>query len=348
MGRHLTMNDIARIANVSVATVSRVLANAPNVRAETRDRVLQAVASNHYEPSHIARSLSTRKTHTLGVVIDDMANPFFMELAKGVESVLREGGYTMLLTSSNWDVNEERELVRTLVRNRVDGVLIAAVDPESDAVTFLREAGVPFVLVNCCSESDEISYIAGDSYAGGRLAGECLLRTPVEQCLCLIGVPHQSTEERTQGFIDAITAHGKAQDLEVYHDVHTFEDGYNIAARIIALHRVHTVETGIFASNDFVAMGVVDGLLDHGLRVPQQVSVIGYDNIEFAKRYRVPLTTINQPKKTMGELAAAELIRLVEDREYRGRRLLLSPRLVIRQSCRPATDRQTGWSPNES
>jgi len=340
MSRQLTMNDIARIANVSVATVSRVLADAPNVRHETRERVLRVVEDHHYEPSHVARSLTTRRTQTLGVVIDDMANPFFTELAKGVEAVLREHGYTMLLTASNWDAAREHQLVRMLIRNRVDGVLIAAVNPDSDSVQMLRKVGVPFVLMNCWSRDDKIGYVTGDSYTGGQLAAECLLRTGVRQYLCLAGVPHQSTEERRRGFVDAIEAAGSGDHLAVYSEVCTSDDGYKIVPRLIALHQIDTVPTGIFTSNDFVAMGIIDGLLDHNVTVPEQASVIGYDNIEFASRYRVPLTTVDQPKQTMGELAASELIKCIEDREYRSRTLLLKPRLITRKSCRPVEQPQ--------
>ena len=334
MGHHLTMNDIARRARVSVATVSRVLAGSPKVRDETRQRVLGIVRAEQYEPSQIARSLSTRKTHTVGVVIDDIANPFFMELAKGVETVVREKGYTMLLTSSDWDEEREGELLRTLVRNRVDGALIAAVSPDSGSTPLLRRAGIPFVLMNCWSPDDSVSYVAGDSVAGGRLAAECLLQTKVRQFLCLVGVPHQSSEERAKGFAAAIHAAGRGEALRVHRDVRTFEDGYRIVRRLLALHRIDSIETGIFTSNDFVAMGVVDALLDHRIRVPEQVSVIGYDNIGFAERYRVPLTTVDQPKQTMGELAAAELIRSIEEHDYRGKKLMLKPRLVVRETCR--------------
>ncbi len=337
MAQHLTMNDIAQMANVSVATVSRVLADSPNVRAQTRERVLEIVKANRYEPSYIARSLSAQKTHTIGVVIDDIANPFFMELAKGVESVVRDRGYTMLLTSSNWDWHKESVLVRTLVRNRVDGVLIAAVHPESDSTELLKNTEVPFVLMNCWSSDETVSYVSGDSVAGGRLAGECLLKANVQQYLCLVGVPHQSSEERAQGFIEAINAVDKGESLHVYRDVPGFDDGYRIVTGLIARHRLDAVKTGIFASNDFVAMGVVGSLLDHSIAVPEQVSVIGYDNIAFAEQCRIPLTTVNQPKKTMGELAAAALITSIESGNPGCEQLLLRPRLVVRRSCQPLT-----------
>jgi len=333
------MNDIARLADVSVATVSRVLSNSPNVRDDTRARVLAVVKEHQYEPSYVARSLSTSKTRTVGVVIDDIANPFFMELAKGAEQVVRQQGYTMLLTCSNWDRDVEHDLVRALVRNRVEGVLIAAIDPEADSIRLLRSSGVPFVLMNCWSSDNTVSSVSGDSYAGGELAGNCLLRADVQQYICLFGVPHQSSDERARGFLDAVAAGHPSAPLETYYDVETFDQGYEIVSRLAAVHRIDRVRTGIFASNDFVAMGVVDSLVDHGISVPEQVSVVGFDDIEFAARYRVPLTTVAQPKTTMGELAAGALLDRLEQPNRDGRRLVLKPRLVVRDTCRPSTER---------
>jgi LacI family transcriptional regulator len=334
MNRHLTMSDIAKMAGVSIATVSRVLADSPNVKAETRDRVLEIVRNHRYEPSYIARSLSTSRTMTVGVVLEDISNPFFMELAKGVETVLQENAYTMVMTSSSWDWNQERDLVKHLVRSRVDGVLITPIHPESESTDLLRKSRVPFVLMNCWSPDASVSYVSTDNIEGGRIAADHMLRTDIDRFLCLTGFPHQSSDERAQGFIDTITDAGRSGDLDVYLGVRTFKDGYSIVTRLIAKSRIDSVASGIFTSNDFVAMGVVDSLVDHGIPVPAQVSVIGYDNIAFAERYRIPLTTVNQAKKTMGEFAARELLELIRDRSHLPARYLLKPRLVVRNSCR--------------
>jgi len=333
MSKQLTMSDIARMAGVSIATVSRVLSNHPMVREETRNRVLELVKEHRYEPSYVARNLSTRRTHTIGVVVDDISNPFFMELAKGVESVLQKNGYTMLLTSSSWDTDKEADLIRTLLRNRVDGVLITPVHPESESTELMRRNGVPFVIMNCRSPNDSVSYVSTDNLEGGRVAAELMLRTNPARFLCLSGIPHQSTYERAEGFIQEIKRCGRGNDLSVYEEVRTFDEGYNIVPSLIARDRVDKVSTGIFTSNDFVAMGILDGLIAHSIPVPSQVSVIGYDDIAFAERYRVPLTTVIQAKHSMGQLAADELIELIHDRGHSPARLLLKPRLIVRDSC---------------
>ena len=336
MSKQLTMSDIARMAGVSTATVSRVLSNHPMVREETRDRILSLVKEHRYEPSYVARNLSTRRTHTIGVVVDDISNPFFMELAKGVELVLQKNGYTMLLTSSGWDPAKEADLIRTLLRNRVDGVLLTPVHPESESTEVMRRNGVPFVVMNCHSDNESVSYVSTDNVEGGRLAAELMLRTNLTRFLCLSGVPHQSTSERAEGFIHEIRSHGRGNDLAVYDEVRTFDDGYNIVPSLIARNRLDAVSTGIFTSNDFVAMGILEGLIAHRIPVPSQVSVIGYDDIAFAERYRIPLTTVIQAKHSMGQLAADELMELIQDRNHNPARLLLKPRLIVRDSCTAA------------
>lgn len=342
MSKQLTMSDIARMAGVSIATVSRVLSNNPMVREETRSRVLALVKEHRYEPSYVARSLSTRRTHTIGVVVDDISNPFFMELAKGVESVLQKHGYTMLLTSSSWNTDKEAELIRTLLRNRVDGILITPVHPESESTELMQRNGVPFVIMNCRCENESVSYVSTDNVEGGRLAAELMLRSNPDRFLCLSGVPHQSTYERAEGFIGEIKKCGRGEDLSVYDEVRTFDDGYNIVPSLIARDRVDVVSTGIFTSNDFVAMGILDSLIAHNIPVPSQVSVIGYDDIAFAERYRVPLTTVIQAKHSMGQLAADELVELIQNRSHPPARLLLKPRLIIRDSCSTVRTRAPG------
>jgi DNA-binding LacI/PurR family transcriptional regulator len=339
MSRQLTMSDIARMAGVSIATVSRVLSGHNSVKEATRIKVLTLVKEHQYEPSYVARNLTTRRTQTIGVIVDDISNPFFMELAKGVESVLQKNGYTMLLTSSSWNSETEVDLVRTFLRNRVDGVLITPVHAESESTMLLQRSGVPFVIMNCRSEDHTVSYVSTDNTAGGRLAAEYMLRTDIERFLCLSGIPHQSTYKRANGFVNTIQAAGRGADLSVYDEVRIFEDGYKLVPRLIARERIDTVRTGIFTSNDFVAMGIVDGLIAHHIPVPEQVSVIGYDDIAFAERYRIPLTTVIQAKQSMGELAADELLERIANASHPPARLLLKPRLVVRDSCRPTAPR---------
>ena len=169
------MEHVARVAGVSKATVSRVLSNSPRISQKTRTRVLEAVRSLSYEPNYIARSLSKRTTHSIGVVLEDIMNPFYTQVAKGIETVLKAGGYTMVLTSSGFVCEEELELTRTLLRYKVDGILLTPVEADSLAVSILKSRGVPFFMLNAKSEDPAISWIDSDNRLGGYMAARYLL-----------------------------------------------------------------------------------------------------------------------------------------------------------------------------
>lgn len=336
----VTIADIANIAGVSTATVSRVLADSPKVKPDTHARVQKVISELDYEPNHLARSLSTASTSNIGVVLEDIANPFFVEVALGIESVLRPAGYSMFLTSSAWDREKEDELVRKLVRNRVDGLIIAPIDPCGETVQLLKRREVPFVLLNASSEDPAVSWVNADNFHGGRLAARALVNTPSEVLISLFGFPHQTSERRRDGFAHGVREYG-GRDAIAYHpldEVYNFEAGYACVPELIAREHVHEIPTGIFALNDDVALGVIAALLDHGISVPQQVSVVGYDDIASAKRNQVPLTTIAQPKLQMGELAARSLLLQLSDVEADkpAEQYELLPKLVERRSTLPA------------
>ncbi|MFP3959115.1 MAG: LacI family DNA-binding transcriptional regulator [Spirochaetaceae bacterium] len=333
----VTIADIAHIAGVSTATVSRVLAGSAKVRDETRERVQRIIDDLDYEPNHLARGLTTASTSNVGVVLEDIANPFFVEVALGIESVLRPAGYSVFLTSSAWDLEKEDELVRKLVRNRVDGIILAPIEPYGETVQLLQRREVPFVLVNASSQDPGVSWVNADNFHGGRLAARALVETPSEVLISLFGFPHQTSETRREGFAHGVREYGGRDAFEYrpLEEVYNFDAGYACVPDLIARERVHEVPTGIFALNDDVALGVIAALIDHGIPVPQQVSVVGYDDIPTAKRNQVPLTTVAQPKRQMGELAARSLLSELAEANARPRQYKLLPKLVERRSTLP-------------
>jgi len=334
----VTIADIASIAGVSTATVSRVLADSPKVTSETRERVTRIISDLDYEPNHLARSLSTARTLNIGVVLEDIANPFFVEVALGIETVLREADYSMFLTSSSWDPNKEEELVRKLLRNRVDGLIFAPIEPEGETVRLLKRREIPVVLVNAESSDPEMSWVSANNYHGGYLAAQALVNTASKTLISLLGFPHQTSMNRRDGFAGGVIELGRGRSLTYrpLEKVYNFDGGYECVADLIAAERIHEVPTGIFALNDDVALGVIASLLEHGIPVPQQVSVVGYDDIPSAKRNQVPLTTIAQPQRRMGELAARALLDRLKAPDAGPRQYELLPRLVQRSSTLPA------------
>jgi DNA-binding LacI/PurR family transcriptional regulator len=330
-----TINDIAARAGVSKATVSRVLSGSPKVNAQTRARIQRLIEALGYEPSYLARSLSTKRTNTVGVIIDELPNVFFMEIAAAVEAVLREEGYTMMLSSSNWDEKRELGIVRNMIRNRVAGVILAPVSVSSQAVLYLRKQDAPFVLLNCHSDDPEIPSVSADNHAGGRIAADFLFSEGFDQIVLVTGFEHQSLADRVNGFLqrcEELAGARAGTTIQRYRGVRTWREGYSAASDLLARNRILEMSTCLFVTNDNVAMGVLAGLIDLGIRVPQQVSVMGYDDIRYASRYEVPLTTIRQPEEAMGRIAARELLGSVREPGRERRSYLLPVELKRRDS----------------
>jgi LacI family transcriptional regulator len=336
MDKQPTLEDVARAAGVSKSTVSRVLNNTAKISEKTRERVLHAVSMLRYEPNIIARSLSKNKTNTIGVILEDILNPFFSAVAKGIETALRTSGYSMILTSSDFDYENEIKLTRMLVQYKVDGILLTPMKHDGESVALLKERGLPFFILNSRSEDREVSWIDSDNFAGALMATRYLLDLGHRRFMCLRHMALDGSRLRFEGFKKGIEESGlNLDDQIILGDARSRLDGYELVARFIDTYGAQAVPSAVIAVNDTVAIGVVEALLERSVRIPGDVSVIGYDDINIAGLIRIPLTTIHQPKFRMGEIAASQLIDKIE-RAERGiaRQFLIQPKLVERESCR--------------
>ena len=330
-----TLEDVARRSGVSKSTVSRVLNNSAKISEKTRKQVLRAVGELHYEPNIIARSLSKNKTFTIGVILEDILNPFFSAVAKGIETALRAKGYSMILTSSDFDRENEVKLTRMLIRYKVDGILITPVKHDGDSIVLLKERGTPFFILNSRSEDKEVSWIDSDNFEGALMATRYLLELGHRRFLCIRHMAIDGSRLRFEGFKKAIEEAGlKMSDQVILGDARSRRDGYELASRLLDTRDRGNIPTAVIAVNDTVAIGVIEAVLKKGMRIPEDVSIIGYDDINIAGLVRVPLTTIHQPKYRMGEMAASQLVDKIE-RAERGvaRQFLIQPKLIERDSC---------------
>lgn len=318
------------MAGVSVATVSRALSGSNRVSTATRARILELARENSFEPSQAARSLTSRSTGLIGVIIDEIANPFFVQVVKGIETALESSGRCLLVASSNWVAEREAEIVRSFVRNRVDGVIIAPTSEDSEAVGILKHHGLPYVLVNIRGAAGD-SYVCCDNVLGGRLAAEHLLARGIERLVYLVGFPHQSAYDRVRGLKEAVEEAGRG-DLELIEarDIRTFSEGYEGAASLVARHRLDRGGAGVFALNDTVASGFLKALVELKIQVPETLALVGFDDIALTDILIRPLTTIAQPKEEMGRVAAEMLLARLADPERRPEALVLKPRLIVR------------------
>jgi LacI family transcriptional regulator len=353
-----TITDVARKAKVSTATVSRVLSGGGGARDETRDRVLTAARELGYRPSGVARSLRQRATRTLGLIVTDIENPFFPELVRTVEDAARERGYAMLLCNASDDPEREAGYLELLVDRWVDGVVIAASSLGVRHREWLLAADLPIVLVNSVDRQIDLPTIASDSVMGGRIATEHLLELGHRRFGIITAGPRNlDAPDRVTGARSALRAAGIPTASEhVVIEEATVEGGQRAAAAILAKD---PSVTAIVAYNDLTAIGAMRAIRAREMRVPQDVSVIGFDDVHLAAYVDPPLTTIAQSTAEMGRWAVDELTRRLgrpaadpdsadhaeggggEAREHEGAphpapHVVLPVRLRIRDSTGPA------------
>ena len=332
----MNINDIAGLAGVSKATVSRVLAGNPKVKETTREQIQKIINESGYQPNYLARSLSSRKTFAVGVIVEEMTNPFFSKILSMIENILNDKNYTMSISSSNWVREKELAALKNMMRNSVDGLIVSPIAMESDTIDILRKSSIPVILLNSYTDDERFSCVSSDNFQGGRLAAEHICTVPPAesvQVIAVTGYKHQTLNERMDGFYAYMDQDGsKRRRIEVYEEINTYEDGLNLVPTLLTRNRIDTVKTCLFVTNDNVAMGVQEGLLRHDIAIPGDVRLIGYDNIEFSGRCRVPLTTIEQSSGEMGRIAAMEILDMIENHNMNVRKFRLPTRLILRDS----------------
>jgi LacI family transcriptional regulator len=331
-----TMNDVARVAEVSIATVSHVINGTRFVSPERADRVHAAMRELDYTPDATARSLRMGRTHTIGVVIPDNTNPFFAELARWIEEAGFDAGYTTILGNSGERTDRERQYVITLLSKRVDGLIIAPWRKPNAAMTrVLRKAPIPIVVIDRDDVLRTADAVLYDDVGGGRQAGEHLLELGHTSIATIAGPPDPGhAPGRLEGFLAALADAGVAvgDDAIVTSDYH-FAGGRAATAELLARGGRFTA---LFAANDLMAAGAIRELTAHGLSVPGDVSVIGFDDAPLAEMTSPALTTVRQPVQEMGDTAVSLLLaRVTGGADGTGGRHVLPTSLVVRESTAP-------------
>ncbi|HEC22840.1 MAG TPA: LacI family transcriptional regulator [Chloroflexi bacterium] len=326
-----TMRDVAERAGVSVTTVSHVINETRPVSDELRTRVLAAIEELGYQPNALARSLRRKKTHTIGMILPDSANPFFAEVARSIEAVSFEHGYSVILCNTDGDLEKELLYTDLLVEKRVDGILFVAAGMSAEHILALEEQHMPVVVIDRDIPDVAVDSVLTDNAQGGLLATRHLIELNHRRIGCITG-PSDVTPsaERVSGYQQALQENGIPLDetLIVRGDFQ-YESGYRATRHLLALS---DPPTAIFACNDLMAIGAVCAARELGLSVPEDLSIVGFDDIRLASFVNPSLTTIAQPKHEMGVLATQMLLERMQDRDRPPRRQMLSTSLVPRQS----------------
>jgi LacI family transcriptional regulator len=334
-----TIADVAARAGVSTATVSRVLAGLGGARPATRQRVLKSVRELGYRPSGVARSLKLRTTRTLGLIITDIGNPFFPELVSAVEDAARERDFGVLLCNSGEDAEREGAYLELLAERRVDGVVIASSGVGTRHRAWLANAPLPVVLVNCASPTVPLPTILSDNRAGAALAIAHLVGLGHRRIAHITAPSHnEAAAERLEGARDGLRAAGldPAALVVAEGDGHV-AGGAAAAARVLERDRGITA---IFAYNDLTAIGAIRAIRASGQRVPDDVSVVGFDDVDLAAFADPPLTTVAQATASMGRWAVAQLLARLDGGDVTNETVTLPVHLEVRSSTTAARARE--------
>ena len=333
-----TMSDVARHAGVDVSTVSRALneRTAPMLRSETVERVLKAAADLGYQPNVLARGLRTQKSHTVGMLVPDLTNPFFPPIVRGVEDALDDNDYTLIVANTDNDARREARSLQSLIGRQVDGLVVATSHLDDDDPA--EHATLPVVLVNRRGTDETRPAVVPDDAAGVRLVVRHLVDLGHRRVAHVAGPEDTSTGRvRAQAFADqARTAGVYDEDLVEHAAVFTVEDGQEACQRLLTRHP----DVGaIFAANDLIAIGCLRALRQAGRRVPEDVSLVGFNDMPLVDLIDPPLTTVRIPQYEMGRQAGALLLNLLENPRARRRRkpVALTPELVERDSTAAAS-----------
>ncbi|MEO6923093.1 MAG: LacI family DNA-binding transcriptional regulator [Bryocella sp.] len=303
-----TLKDISKEAGVDVATVSRALNGSYGVHKETRERIFAVAKRLNYRVNLMARELAMGKSHTLGLLVPDIGNPFVTEVIRGVEDAAYAAGYHILLCSSYLDPKREVQYMRSLLDKRVEGILMHSVQTLSDEESReLVATGIPVVLLSRPPSASTFSGVCVNHFEGGALAGEHLVELGHQNLAFLSGPrDHGNFSQQGKGFIKAAAE----RSVTIINGPPSFEGGYQMANKLLV---EHPEVTAIFAANDVVAFGVARAVFEAGLSIPEDISLIGFNNVELADIVRPPLTTIHQPKYEMGQAAVEILLSLAKN-----------------------------------
>ncbi len=330
----IRLKDIARELNVSVITVSKALRGNTDISEATRQRVLARMKELDYQPNLTARGLATGHSYIVGLIVPDLLNPFFTELAQSLGSALRGQSYGLILASSEGDPEVERSEIRMMLARGVDALLIASCQEMLEGFMNVHNQGTPFVLLDRPFPHLRASFVGTDDFSGGKLATEHLIQLGRRR-VAYIGSPDLSpAADRFRGFRFALRDH----DIELREDLILSSPNEESSGDNAGYDMMRTLlkrkpkPNGVFCHNDVIAIGAMKATLEAGLSIPRDIAFVGFDNVKYSKYLQIPLTSVDQSTQKLGKTAAQLALDLVAKKVDKPRTILLAPTLVVRES----------------
>ncbi len=331
--KKVTIKDVAKVLGVSYATVSRALSGSPEISEETRNRVLKTCRELGYTTNYVARSMVMRKTEILGLIVSNIDNPFMSELANYIEEYARARGYNLMLCNSSHSTEQEEQVFQLLAGRQVDGIILFPTTSHSYESLKPYLTYMPTVFMSENLHDLPASYIAVDNYQGVRMGTEYLHSLHHKNILYLGRRKGSTTHKlRAQGYMEACRDLGlEPSFLDSNRLYSSIQMGYQLARNLFEKPLAYTA---IFAATDTLAIGVLQAAEEAGIRIPEDLSLLGFDDILYAGLPTINLTTIMQPKKTMATIAVDMLLDRIQNPSQAYSHSILAPSLVVRGSCR--------------
>ncbi len=329
------MKDIAEDLGLSVVTISKVLRNHPDIAEETRKRVLKRIEELDYQPNITARSLVTGRSYLIGLVVPDLLHPFFAELVKALSATIGKRGYSTIISSSEEDPELEAREIQQLTGRRLDALVIASCGTDIQPFQRLEHHNVPYVLIDRELAGLSANFVGINDEAAGRIATEHLIDQGCRRIAHIRGRENSTGTQRFEGYRHALQRRGLpySDSLVVARpkvDVNSERMGAEAMRRLL---KQRPIPDGVFAYNDPLAIGVIEAILEAGLRIPEDIAVIGCGNLHYDSALRVPLSSIDQNSHGIGERTADILLGILESKiRPLPKSIILEPSLVIRQS----------------
>lgn len=323
-----TLKDIARELNISYSTVSKALSDSPEISDNTKEKVRNAAKKMNYKPNQIARGLVMKETKTIGLIIPDITNPFYPEIAWGVEETASKEGYSIFLCNSNWENEKEREYINLLIGKKVDGIILAPIGEKS---LNLDDIELPIITVGIKDKYNGKNFVVIDDKRGGYLATQHLIKFGHKKIMFIGGKENvESNKERFEGYKLALSTYGFQFDKTLVKNGNFKRESGYILMKQVLMEGIRP--TGVFAGNDLLALGVMQAIIECGFKIPEDISIVGFDDISFAQLPEISLTTIAQPKYEMGKLAFKMLLQKIKNPLTEGSNIILTPEIVVRKT----------------
>jgi LacI family transcriptional regulator len=329
----ITIKDVAQRAGVNASTVSRVINNdcKLSIREETKRRIFDSIRELGYHPNSIARNLRLKTSDAIGMLIPDITNPLFPEVIKGVENLASEKDLSLILCHTGDNHEKELKMIRVLINRRVDGLLLASVHMRAETIEEVEQSGIPYVLVNRGSRKNAGAYVVADNTAGAKMAVHHLISLGHKKIAHIAGFLYTDTGiERIEGYRQELNL----ADIP-FNSGYMVEAGYTEPEGYQAMNKLLLLPdrpTAVFAANDLLAMGAILAIQEKGLRVPEDISIVGFDGIWLVERITPALTTVKVALNEMGYLAMNMLFNKMKGIPVEQERIVLQPSLVVRCS----------------